>query len=134
MVPSGSPQEAESLLLSGSRAEAAPEAFAAAWAARPAERRPIVVYGRRCFENRYSRALGRSYKYSGQVAEGAPFDAIAAGHRDACEAALGGVAAARPTLRVAPSRATATARARRRDRRWRATRRRAAEQRRGCAG
>jgi len=74
----------------------APEAFKEAWAERPAARREITVFGRKCHENRYSRALGRSYSYAGQVAAAAPIEdgSVAAGHLAACVDALGPAAPA----------------------------------------
>ena len=71
--------------------------FDEAWAAHPPERREVVVFGRRCFENRFSRAYGRAYAYSGQVAAATPFaeSAVAAELLERCNAACfgdGGIA------------------------------------------
>ena len=50
-----------------------PARFEAEWALHPAERREVVVFNRRCYENRYSRAFGdQSYAYAGQVAQATP--------------------------------------------------------------
>ena len=50
-----------------------PARFDAEWESHPAERREVVVFNRRCYENRYSRAFGdQSYAYAGQVAQATP--------------------------------------------------------------
>ena len=50
-----------------------PARFDAEWESHPAERREVVVFNRRCYENRYSRAFGdHSYAYAGQVAQATP--------------------------------------------------------------
>ena len=50
-----------------------PARFDAEWELHPAERREVVVFNRRCYENRYSRAFGdQSYAYAGQVAQASP--------------------------------------------------------------
>ena len=53
-----------------------PARFDAEWESHPVERREVVVFNRRCYENRYSRAFGdRSYAYAGQVAQASPIEA-----------------------------------------------------------
>ena len=55
-----------------------PARFDAEWELHPAERREVVVFNRRCYENRYSRAFGdQSYAYAGQVAQASPIEATA---------------------------------------------------------
>ena len=55
-----------------------PARFDAEWNMHPAERREVVVFNRRCYENRYSRAFGdQSYAYAGQVAQASPIEATA---------------------------------------------------------
>ena len=50
-----------------------PARFDAEWELHPAERREVVVFNRRCYENRYSRAFGDvAYAYAGQVAQATP--------------------------------------------------------------
>ena len=56
-----------------------PARFDAEWALHPAERREVVVFNRRCYENRYSRAFGDvSYAYAGQVAQATPIESTTA--------------------------------------------------------
>ena len=44
-----------------------PARFDAEWESHPAERREVVVFNRRCYENRYSRAFGDvAYAYAGK--------------------------------------------------------------------
>ena len=47
-------------------------AFAREWDLHPAERRELKIFGRRCFENRYSLQFLREYRYAGQTCAGAP--------------------------------------------------------------
>ena len=55
-----------------------PARFDAEWESHPAERREVVVFNRRCYENRYSRAFGDvAYAYAGQVAQASPIEATA---------------------------------------------------------
>ena len=55
-----------------------PARFDAEWELHPAERREVVVFNRRCYENRYSRAFGDvAYAYAGQVAQASPIEATA---------------------------------------------------------
>ena len=52
-----------------------PARFDAEWELHPAERREVVVFNRRCYENRYSRAFGDvAYAYAGQVAQASPIE------------------------------------------------------------
>ena len=62
--------------------------FEAMWSTHPLERRELKIFGRRCFENRYSQAFGESYAYSGQIAPAAPIAGVTADHMAACNAAL----------------------------------------------
>ena len=56
-----------------------PARFDAEWESHPAERREVVVFNRRCYENRYSRAFGDvSYAYAGQVAQATPIESTTA--------------------------------------------------------
>ena len=56
-----------------------PARFDAEWELHPAERREVVVFNRRCYENRYSRAFGDvSYAYAGQVAQATPIESTTA--------------------------------------------------------
>ena len=56
-----------------------PARFDAEWESHPAERREVVVFNRRCYENRYSRAFGdQSYAYAGQVAQATPIESTTA--------------------------------------------------------
>lgn len=67
-----------------------PQRFDAEWDLHPAERRELVVFNRRCFENRYSWAFGDvSYAYAGQVAQASPIEATCGELLTACNAALG---------------------------------------------
>ena len=69
-----------------------PARFDAEWNMHPAERREVVVFNRRCYENRYSRAFGdQSYAYAGQVAQASPIEATAPCGEllKECNAALG---------------------------------------------
>ena len=55
-----------------------PARFDSEWEMHPAERREVVVFNRRCYENRYSRAFGDvSSAYAGQVAQASPIEATA---------------------------------------------------------
>mmetsp|Transcript_10716 Transcript_10716/g.33041 ORF Transcript_10716/g.33041 Transcript_10716/m.33041 type:complete len:239 (+) Transcript_10716:689-1405(+) len=70
-----------------------PERFEREWTAHPADRREVVVFNRRCFENRYSQQFGdTAYAYAGQTAAATPVpDASAcAAFLPECDAALGG--------------------------------------------
>ena len=69
-----------------------PARFDAEWELHPAERREVVVFNRRCYENRYSRAFGdQSYAYAGQVAQASPIipETPCGELLAACNAALG---------------------------------------------
>ena len=66
-----------------------PARFDAEWKSHPAERREVVVFNRRCYENRYSRAFGDvSYAYAGQVAQASPIEGFCGELLAACNAAL----------------------------------------------
>ena len=66
-----------------------PARFDAEGELHPAERREVVVFNRRCYENRYSRAFGdQSYAYAGQVAQASPIEATCGELLSACNEAL----------------------------------------------